>query len=41
MNANRNAPVYAFNQIEISADPSVVWGVGRDDRRVAALESRV
>lgn len=27
MNANRNAPVYASNQIEISAEPRVVWGV--------------
>ena len=27
MNANRNAPVYASDQIEISADPRVVWGV--------------
>jgi hypothetical protein len=27
MNADRNAPVYASNQIEISADPRVVWDV--------------
>jgi hypothetical protein len=27
MNADRDAPVYASNQIDISADPNVVWSV--------------